>query len=730
MKIRWKLFTYILIPMILLFLAGVVVLNRISTEALRNDAFEIARQNAESAANDINRNLSQAIENSVFLRDIILNLKQNGYTGRNILPEILSSNLQVNQDFFSYWVYFEPDGWDGRDAEFANTEEYDETGNYAAWAFRNPDGSVSVTTEAWGVESYEEDYYAIPKKTKDFYISEPYEEEVEEGIYVRMISVSLPLLDRQNRVFGVAGVDISIDFLQELIKRTDRATEGSSTISDSDGLILVDSNPDNTDTYLSETSTADAVSAASEAYSSEKPVRTDSVSLQDGREIIQFFTNVHIYEGLDSWLYIVSIPEKIIMKIPDTISMISIFTGALITLVTGLLILIFSHALSGRISKLLNHFSSLNEGDLNQNVQISSRDETGVLARGVNELSLTLNRNIHDVNGLMQRLKDTASELLSAIEKTSSSFSSSDESIKRSISAGTDIKNSIDITVNSIEEITGSLRNLENSVNSQTSMIMESFAGIEQLLQNINSTAHLVSESSQYYTRLTETSGVGEDLLNDVISQITSIQNQSNALLETNTIISAIASQTNLLSMNAAIEAAHAGDAGKGFAVVADEIRKLSEDTATNSGSIDNMLKNIVGTIELIVKSSEAVGKNFSVILELIEAVSAKEAEINTTLQEQSTGSNTLLNSLREMKDGTVGLQDETGQIADFARSILSETDNLKMNTDNVRKSIDTIYENNRNVKSAVDLFAGLTAENQGKIQNMEEKLSFFKLRN
>ena len=729
MRIRTKLLLFILVPMILLFLAGVVVLNRISSGALRNYAFGIARQNAENAATEINTNMSLAIENCFLLREVLYDLKDNGYTNRDILPDILSSNLKTNEEFFSYWVLFEPDGWDGKDAEYANTGEYDETGNYAAWAYRNEDGSITQTTEAWGVESYEEDYYALPKNSKALYVTDPYTEEVESGEYIKMISVSLPLLDSRNRVYGVAGVDISIAFLNDLVKKTDNATRGFSTLSDSDGLIIVDTDPEKQGTYLSDDKASDVVSAASEAYNSEEAVRSISASEQDGGDVIQIFTNVEIYEDLEGWLFIVSIPEDLIMEIPDTISRITVITGLLIALITGVLIILFSSGLSRRIGLLLTRFSSINQGDLSLNVEIQNKDETGILAGGLNELSRTLNTNIRDVYKLMNTLKDTAGELLTAIERTSLLFSSSDSSVNNSITAGNDIKSSIDVTVNSIEEITGSLKNLESNVNRQTSAIMESFAAIEQLLQNISSTADLVSQSRSYYTRLSEVSGVGEDLLNDVITQITSIQNQSNALLETNTIITSIASQTNLLSMNAAIEAAHAGEAGKGFAVVADEIRKLSEDTAQNSGSIDNILKKIVDAIDLIVDSSEAVGKNFSEILELIEAVSAKESEINSTLQEQSTGSNSLLRSLENMKEGTVGLQNETTQISEFAQSILLETDNLKTHTNNVKVSIDTIYENNQEVKNAVLLVDNLTKENNGKIRNMEEKLGFFKLR-
>ena len=705
---------------------GIGFIGNIATSTLREDAYKLAEQYSISASEEIGNLVDQALNDVLQMRDIVSRLKEKQYTDRDVLPGILEYKLKTHSDIYSYWILFEPDGWDGRDAAFANTGEYDETGNYAVWAYR--EGGIQVSTEAWGVEAYEEDYYAIPKNTKKLYMSKPYDEEVETGVLVNMVTLSIPMMDDSGQVYGVAGIDISMEFLQEIIAITDSYTKGFTTICDTAGLIFTDSQSDRAGTYISESNTTDAVTAASEAMNSDSPVRVASYSESDETHYIQLYSVIDFSANIDELLFIVSIPERIIMEVPIRIVRNMGIISVVVLILLGLVITVISSGFSRVIKVFLDDLLAVSKGDLRVTIRKVNRDEMGELAEGLQHLAANLNENLREVSGLIENLQDTAVQLSRSIDETNTLFDSSDKSIEMSLSAGQDIRSSIASTISSIKDITGSLKTLEGNVNSQTTTIMESVAAIEQLLTNLTSTADLVSQSRKYYTELTDKSGVGEELLNEVIKQIGSIQRQSDDLLETNTIIAGIASQTNLLSMNAAIEAAHAGDAGKGFAVVADEIRKLSEETAHNSGDIDKILRAIVETIEGVARSSESVGKNFVEILELIRSVSRMEKEINSTLQEESMGGKVLLESLNGMKERTVQLQTETKQISDFAETILSETDNLQKNTDNVKKAIDVIHNNNRDVREAIRMVDGLTKENNLKVENVDRRLSFFTL--
>jgi len=142
------------------------------------------------------------------------------------------------------------------------------------------------------------------------------------------------------------------------------------------------------------------------------------------------------------------------------------------------------------------------------------------------------------------------------------------------------------------------------------------------------------------------------------VSQVNNISAQSESLQEANTIISSIAARTNLLAMNAAIEAAHAGDAGRGFSIVADEIRKLAEQSAGQSKTIGNSLKGVLESIKSVVLTTSETEKTFEKVINHVQVIGALELEVNNALTEQKTGVGQILEALSNMKQVTVDVRE------------------------------------------------------------------------
>jgi len=164
---------------------------------------------------------------------------------------------------------------------------------------------------------------------------------------------------------------------------------------------------------------------------------------------------------------------------------------------------------------------------------------------------------------------------------------------------------------------------------------------------------------------------VGHSSLSGVSKDIQEVARESESLMEINSVMQNIASQTNLLSMNAAIEAAHAGELGMGFAVVANEIRKLAESSATQSKTISSVLKKIKGAIDKITKSTEGVLGKFDAIEDGVKTVADQEHNILNAMEEQGHGSKQILQAIGSLNDLTQRVKDEARQMAESSSAAL-----------------------------------------------------------
>jgi methyl-accepting chemotaxis protein len=173
-----------------------------------------------------------------------------------------------------------------------------------------------------------------------------------------------------------------------------------------------------------------------------------------------------------------------------------------------------------------------------------------------------------------------------------------------------------------MEQVTLNINKLNGHVEQQTESVSQSSSAIEEMLANIQSVTQTLVRNAENVDELIDAAKVGRTGLEEVSSDIQEIARESAGILEINSVMQNISSQTNLLSMNAAIEAAHAGEAGKGFAVVADEIRKLAENSGKQSKTISQVLKTIKGSIDKITASTNTVLEKFQAIDDRVRIVS------------------------------------------------------------------------------------------------------------
>jgi len=220
----------------------------------------------------------------------------------------------------------------------------------------------------------------------------------------------------------------------------------------------------------------------------------------------------------------------------------------------------------------------------------------------------------------------------------------------------------------------------------------------------------------------------GRDSMQNVIELVKDVSHQSEHLVETNEIIDAIASQTNLLAMNAAIEAAHAGEAGKGFSVVADEIRKLAESSSEQSKVIEGELKNVVTTISTIVDASAKADDAFGAVATQIKEANGLIQEIRMAMKEQNEGSQQVLEALEEIQNITVQIRDGSMEMNQGAAMILKEMARLEDISRKVQRSTQDIARSSDAIGETVEGIMSATTKNTEVVKALSGITDRFKI--
>ena len=227
-------------------------------------------------------------------------------------------------------------------------------------------------------------------------------------------------------------------------------------------------------------------------------------------------------------------------------------------------------------------------------------------------------------------------------------------------------------------KIQSMLEQLNEHVEKQTASVAASSSATEEMIANIRSVTDTLSKNARNVKDLQDASEAGHSSLNQVVADIQGIARESESLLEINSVMQNIASQTNLLSMNAAIEAAHAGDAGRGFAVVADEIRKLAESSSKQSKTIGGVLKSIKGSIDGITKSTGVVLDKFDAIGDGVRTVSEQEDSILNSMEEQGEGSKQILQSVGTVNELTHQVRESARRMVETTKEAMHKTNDLE----------------------------------------------------
>ncbi|WP_246221728.1 methyl-accepting chemotaxis protein [Marichromatium bheemlicum] len=653
-----------LIPVTIVVLLGVILFVRdVVRDSATEQAISLAQEVARAQGVDLASSVIAELEGVTALVSVLHARDElPADVRRDYFSKLLLTYLQDHPNLVGTWMVWEPDAFDGMDGRFAGTEAHDTTGRFIPYWYR--DGET-IGTEI--LKDYEtRDYYRLAKQSGKTVVLDPYIYPLG-GVDQLLTSVAVPILE-QGRVVGVVGVDLLISDLQAQVAKI-RPFDGVTALFSGTGTIIA--HPDERrlgkDVRQSD---GDMLGEHLERFvaSIEKaePFVVQGRSDELGGEAL-ILSQPLLLEGTDQhWTIGMALPVSVVLAHVNVMITKVVLIGLVGVLVMTVLIVLLSRSLVGPLRGVVRALEDIasGEGDLTRRLSTSGRDEVAMVATAFNAFV----SKIHD---LVRQVSGATSQLASAAEELSVTSDGTREQVQHQHAETDQVATAMNEMTATVQEVA---RHANDAAKAAREADQEATQGGNVVRETIDAIGLLARE------------------VEEAASVIHRLETDSDEIGKVLDVIRGIAEQTNLLALNAAIEAARAGEQGRGFAVVADEVRNLASRTQASTKEIQAMIERL------------QEGAN--------SAVSAMEQgrTRSTETVEQATRAGQSLTTIA----GAIGqINDMNTQIASAAEEQSAVAEEIDRNIANIAQSVDTTSQTSGQIASASDELAKLAAELQ-----------------
>ena len=549
-------------------------------------------------------------------------------------------------------------------------------------------------------------YNAIMTKSSNVYVSDPL---LSEQTDRRGFLVAKTVYDTYGVCFGFFGAEVNLVQIEENIASIRIGTNGFAFMLSGDGIVMGHPNKEKIgkENFLSGTEKESTEMQAVGEAMTRRQSGTAYVTLGNSEKHMITYTPV---TGTP-WSVALDIPviqmQETAKDMAMSIVIIALIIAVVLLTVSGL----FFYRSLKPLHSVVKTVDNISQGtaDLSQRIQVITNNEIGAVVTGFNKFIEKLQMIVTDIKNSKSTLLSVEKNLHTTTKETTTSITQIFTTIKDVDSNISTQATSVEQTSTAVTEVAQNISSLEKMIENQFTGVNQASAVVEQMIGNISSVNQSVEKMATFFALLQKDAANGSEKQQDVNDQVTQINDQSEMLNEANTAIASIAEQTNLLAMNAAIEAAHAGNAGKGFSVVADEIRKLSETSSEQSKTIGKQLEKIQESIKNVVSTSADSNNSFNSVSARIQEINGLVLQIKEAMQEQQEGSQQIRNSLTVMNDSTAEVHTASKEMTEGNQAILKGIANLQNATSAIKVSMQNITEEIQKINEMGTILSGMT---------------------